>query len=421
MSNRGRQGSGIIATMIFVAVSAAITGALLKAAVQQRTLSNRQVERERAIALAESGIEQAAQQISNTKGVISNPTTGSGTNDGYIYRYVIRKPSTWRFTVDSTGTVNTMKRYVKVGTLDIPTWAQYALWMNENGQIYFIGGENFYGPVHSNDKVWFAPTDGVGANFYDKMTTATNEYGGTTNGSTFAKGLQLNANQDDMALVDFAELRSNTVLSGGIILTGTTTIVFTNNNMRITNSRKGWTNRNTSVSTSTLVYVQTATSGQSNTMVADVYLSGILNGRATIIAENDINIENNLVYKDDPRYTTSDDALGLVAKDDVLITTTAPDDILIFAAMMAVGSVTNEDGSFHVIDHDLNSPRGALTVWGSIVQEVRGAVGQFNSGGPTHGYYKNYGYDTRFQIDAPPYYPRLSTKVVFTGWSEGPG
>ena len=73
-----------------------------------------------------------------------------------------------------------------------------------------------------------------------------------------------------------------------------------------------------------------------------------------------------------------------------------------------------------MIDYDEGDPRGELMVHGGIVQDDRGAVGTFNTGTgqTTHGYYKNYTYDTRFESDPPPEYPPLNNQLVFGTWRE---
>ena len=76
-------------------------------------------------------------------------------------------------------------------------------------------------------------------------------------------------------------------------------------------------------------------------------------------------------------------------------------------------------GSFGVINYSTRTPAGTLTVYGGIVQEVRGAVGTANSRGGAEGYAKNYSYDSRFLTKPPPDYPVISGQVNFSQWQEG--
>ena len=97
-----------------------------------------------------------------------------------------------------------------------------------------------------------------------------------------------------------------------------------------------------------------------------------------------------------------------------------PNNANIHAAMMATGQLAADDGSFGVVNYSSGSARGDLNVWGSIVQEVRGAVGTFSGTGISTGYAKKYGYDTHFRNNPPPYYPRLGTKLSLADWRDGP-
>ena len=55
------------------------------------------------------------------------------------------------------------------GTVFQDTFAKYAYFSNDENGIYFGGGDQVYGPVHSNDKISIAPS---GVEFHDVVTTA---------------------------------------------------------------------------------------------------------------------------------------------------------------------------------------------------------------------------------------------------------
>ncbi len=52
----------------------------------------------------------------------------------------------------------------------------------------------------------------------------------------------------------------------------------------------------------------------------------------------------------------------------------------------------------------LGAPLGTLSVFGSISQKYRGAVGSFSGSTISAGYKKNYSYDPRLKFAPPPYY-----------------
>ena len=138
----------------------------------------------------------------------------------------------------------------------------------------------------------------------------------------------------------------------------------------------------------------------------------------TVIADGSFQITNNITYASDPRTNAaSNDALGLVAGADITVMTNAPNGETIFAAMMATG-LKSSTGSFGAQNYDKRAASGNLTVWGSIVQNVRGAVNTGGGGTTRTGFAKNYGFDTRFSLTAPPYFPRLDSKIRYSGWTD---
>jgi hypothetical protein len=429
-----KRGAALLIVLVFLLLGTILAAALLSSATGQARLAGRQVNLERALLLADAGVERATKVIEDQFGYLPQTTRGNGTVGGGTYAYTIEKTGRRVYSVVATGVVNYVSRVVRLSRVYLPTWAKYALWMDQNGEIYFIPGEEFYGHVHSNSKLWFSCYGGAGPHFWAECTSGASTYGGTTNYCIFARGFELNAEEGEMADVDFetgtyslkglASGAAGIGVVNGLVLQGHTWIRLTNDTMRIYNARRNPANFNWAVGDDQIVYVDRATTGPSTNRQAMVYLQGgVLRGRLTIVAEDDIQIQNHIRYYTNPETTTnlSNDSLGLIAKDDVLVATTAPNNLQIFAAILATGQYAPSDhGSFGVINYDTGPTRGRLHVFGSIVQDVRGAVGTFDNNGPRTGYYKDYRFDTRFVTNAPPYYPVLEDQVGYTGWSEAP-
>jgi hypothetical protein len=137
----------------------------------------------------------------------------------------------------------------------------------------------------------------------------------------------------------------------------------------------------------------------------DVFLSGILKGRLTIAAENNIVIVANTTYATTGAAST--DMLGLVAQQFVQVyhpVNSSGNNLTdsrtglftnpqIHAAMLALVH------SFIVQNYDEGAQLGTITINGVIAQKWRGPVG---TEGLT-GYLKGYGYDSRLQYASPPY------------------
>ncbi|HUI08170.1 MAG TPA: hypothetical protein VL486_14310 [Verrucomicrobiae bacterium] len=435
--NRG--GSVLLAVLGFLFLAMGLVETILYLSSTHRKIAQRQVNMEQAMFVAEAGLERGSRFIESNivvLGASSGFTNGSGSVGSGSYYYQISRPNSTTYSIVSTGTVNGVSRTVSLLRIYQPTYAEFALWSQTNGVIWFKHGEVFNGRVHADDEMYFDVTGG-GPVFQATVTSGAGTYtvnGGTISGVEFDQGFFLNTFEGSMADVDFNSSSStslkNAATSSGLVLQGNTTITFNGSSVKITNSRAGWSNHTYTPPTEGIVYIQNSNSGTTSTRAGTAYLTGgSVNGRLTVVTESDIYVQGNITYASDPQVNpSSDDALGLISQDDVWVDTSAPDNLTIDAAIMATGqSSPSDNGSFGVINYDDSSyphlgNRGTLTVYGGIVQQVRGAVGTFNShtGQTSTGYAKNYSYDPRFINDPPPYYPVISSEVRFSQWQEGP-
>ena len=146
----------------------------------------------------------------------------------------------------------------------------------------------------------------------------------------------------------------------------------------------------------------------------DIHVEGTVHGQVTIYSGGDIFIEDNLVYSQDPRYVAgSQDMLGMIAQGEVIVVDNIANqsDCEIHAAIMAL------DQSFEVQNHSSGSPRGTLTVVGSVVQRDKGDIGTYSGGVLVTGYEPDWQYDRRYLTVGPPYFP-LQSRVIVLAWEE---
>ena len=148
-------------------------------------------------------------------------------------------------------------------------------------------------------------------------------------------------------------------------------------------------------------------------------------GNYTLYSEADIKIKDRLIpydtynkyFKNDQakplsssdiesikKYVSANEksSLNLVAKNNVIVSEPVVQSFLFFEYytkldnMKLFASIYAFNGSFEVADYDSDDPAGQLLVFGSIMQNIRGPVGTFDSSGKTQtGYYKTYVYDER--------------------------
>jgi hypothetical protein len=160
-------------------------------------------------------------------------------------------------------------------------------------------------------------------------------------------------------------------------------------------------------------------SGFNGAMWSDgrINVQGTLDGRLTIGSGTDVYIQNDIVYERNPRFTTSDDILGLVAENNVVVADNVPNG----TNCEIHASIFSRKNKFTAENYNSGPVRGELRVLGSIVQQTRGEVGQFSGSNLMHGYWKRYRFDTRLSDPAvrPPYYPGYYTKTfAITNWWE---
>jgi Tfp pilus assembly protein PilX len=428
--HRGQQGSILIVVLGFLFITIGLVITILSVASNARKVSQKQMDMEQAMFVAEGGLERGARFMQSNLNVIVSSATGTTNGSGNIgsgsYSFYIARSnaSSSTYFIVSTGTVSSVSRVCSLLNVYQPTYAEFALWSDTNGAIYFVNGEVFNGHVHANDMLYFDATSG-GPIFHAAVTSDAGTYsiqGGSIGSIEFDQGLTLNSFQGQMADVDFSSASSkslkNTASTSGLLLTGPTTITFNGGTMNIVNSAAGWgAGHSYTPSAEGIIYVANISAASSGTVY---FAGGHVTGRLTVASEADMTIGGAITYTTDPRTNpNSTDALGLVSKADVWVGTAAPNNLEIDAAIMATSasSSSSDAGSFGVINYSSGTARGTLTIYGGIVQEVRGAVG--TAGGTPHGFSKNYSYDSRFLSTPPPYYPTVSNQVSFARWTEG--
>jgi len=164
--------------------------------------------------------------------------------------------------------------------------------------------------------------------------------------------------------------------------------------------------------------------GASGPTYGDAIVQGTLTGPLTIGAQNNDVIDGNLCYSSAASCASlpgnsATDVLGLIAYNYVEInhplsgganakicgTNGAPAAPGCDQTNWTVNAVVLAlNHSFLVNNFSSGAPLGTITLNGTVSQNWRGPVGQSSGGAISHGYAKNYQYDSRLRYFSPPYY-----------------
>ena len=134
---------------------------------------------------------------------------------------------------------------------------------------------------------------------------------------------------------------------------------------------------------------------------------GVLDGTVTLATNGSVWITDDVLYRDSDENgpgTYCDDLLGIIAGTDINVDDTEPnlDDCTVHASMISLAN------SFRASSWNTGDPRGTLTVYGSIAQSFRGAVGTSEWVEDEQivltGYAKDYHFDWRLLEQSPPHF-----------------
>ncbi|MBI2438308.1 MAG: hypothetical protein HYV36_05805 [Lentisphaerae bacterium] len=415
MKTSHNSGVVLISVVCFIAITAILAAGLISESSSQLKLADRQVRLEQAFYVAEGAAERAVSCIRNTGGNPPGSITGSigGGTYGASINQFDGGGGQISYTIAATGEVKGVRRSVTLTGVRQDTWARYALlYSTAAGPIWIVAGERFSGPVHANTRIYLS-----GNPVFEALisTTATNwGPGSNTNLVTFMQSWAFGAASQSLASISFPALRTN----ASLVVTGVTSITISGTNLFISNGRQGWSNFNYAASNTNLltsgtglIYVVSAGTG---TNIGTASVGGTnLDGRLSIVTDFEIQITNHITYAVHPT-NNSDDALGLISRNDVVVMTNAPNNLNVFAHIIAACPTNSYSHGFYVQNYSSRPFSSNLNVYGGIVEYTRGAVGTVLPSG----YLKRYTYDTRFADNPPPFYPALTNQYTWSGWRD---
>ena len=407
----------MLTVLTFLATMLTLTSVSVSRSLTETRTAERFVAKQQALYLAEAGADEVIQWIRNlpqppicaqnnypcTVNPNNNPEArhmgvGSYTasvflpasnHDSWIHNYV----TTVAATTDALPTTRTLTYQIRM-----ESFARFAYFTNaettEEGYIgYWVTGNAFHGPFHTNGQMNLWGTPIFEGPVSTVAATVSCPWGCTPN---FQQGITQPVAPIPMPEPSLEELKNH----ANLVLTGTTTVALAGNNLLVTN---GGVTTSYNVGSTHAVYVQ----GDLN------IAGGELNGQLTLGSSHDILVAGQVHYQCNPEDLTNDpdcvnaqtgqiehndDVLGLVAKHDVRIATSAPSNLTIQATVMAV------QGAFKV-DNYWCPPKGILHVYGGIIARYGGFTGITDGQTIFACYAEQHGFDQRLLNISPPYYP----------------
>ncbi|UCE66976.1 MAG: hypothetical protein JSU85_02910 [Candidatus Zixiibacteriota bacterium] len=138
-------------------------------------------------------------------------------------------------------------------------------------------------------------------------------------------------------------------------------------------------------------------------------------GRLTIASSDTMIIYDNLIYKnandDNSVPTNIIDCLGLISESAIMVGDSVGDTVYINAALASLGGTISvrDIYDYGTVSDPNDNEKQSLFIYGSLAMKNRGIVHTTHNGWGDRGFIeKDYHYDTRFQMDPPPYFIRAS-------------
>jgi len=421
-----KKGVALIATYMVITVLLAFSGAIFEISSWQNKTTNTFKRQIQAIDITEAGLDRAlvwlrAQPV--PPGSSTNPWGGTqNLGNPVIGNYSVAitdlgspggSPNVKRYRITSTGRVSGITQTL-TNYLQTDNYARYIWFTNQENfggiNVWFWDQDRLNGPTHTNGhfNIKGAPVFNGEVRSVDSYITYFNN-GYNINSPNlsnppydlpnFQSTVTLGADATSMP-TQALSLRAASTSTGGLLLSGNTTVVLNaNGTMNVTNSGRGWNNQNMALPANGALFVNNGT----------LNISGTLNGRLTAGSSRDINIPNNIIYANNPRINpASTDTLGLISEEDIMISSNAPSNLEIDASIMALNT------SFMLEDWWVGPAKGTLTIFGGIIQKQRGPVGTFSGLIKVSGYSKNYNYDQRLLNSPPPFIPTTGDYITLS-------
>lgn len=461
---KNNSGYLIVLILIFGAIFFVVISAFMGFVINQKVIQRTKQNEERALAIAEAGLNYYKWYLAHNPGDVTHGTTTAqpyviaydDPEDGPIGEYSLTvNGNTACGDVVSVDIESTGYTYASPDTVRVvraryarPTVSEYSYIINSN--VWAGADRTIIGPYHSNGGVRMDGTNNSTVSSGVETWSCSSSFGCSPTQSVdgvFGAG----PNSDLWSFpsppinfvgitLDLANMQTKaTAVNRHFGPSGDYgyLVDFKNNDTfdlyRVTgtqsywgySSESGWqTERNAITSTSYINNYSIPTDCSLIFIEDKVWLEGEVSAHVTIAAADvdTVGVDPSIILNDSITYSGSDAGLLAIAEDDVLIGVDVPDDMELYGIFVA------QNGRFGRNHYDSSLPtsldpyryRNSLTMHGTIVSN--GRVGtKWSSGGVwSSGFGTRYNsYDRDLVDNPPPLTPDTSDTYSFVEWREG--
>jgi hypothetical protein len=289
-------------------------------------------------------------------------------------------------------------------------------WMTDfEGNMFWVGNDTIWGRAHSNGRIHIN-----GSPVFMKKATTSKAFDPPKVGTGTNKAIFKDGYETGIAPIAFPTDISELITAGsggGRKYVGDVHITLSPgssaNNDGMVYVRSG------NLSTGPIIdSIDLSNPGFNGAVVSTgrMNVEGTLDGKLSLGSQTNIYVQDNIYYERNPRVGSSDDLLGLVAEQNVIVADNAANrnDCEIY------GNVFTRTGSLFAENVSGLPICGKLVVFGSVVQKDRGEVGTYAGGNLKTGFAKSFRYDERLADGTfmPPFYPGyyVSTYAITNWW-----
>jgi hypothetical protein len=462
-TRNSEKGYLLVLVLVFGGIFFMMATAFVGYIVTQSRLTQVKYHKERALDIAEAGLDYYKWFLAHNPG---DTTNGTGTAGPYIHTYSDPEGSAIGefsldiasstacgevYAIDITSTGHTIEepniertvyaRYAR------PTVAEFAYILNSN--VWAGADRVIVGPYHSNGGIRMDGTNNSTVSSGQETWNCTTSYGCTPADGT-ADGVVGNGPNNELwsfptapinftgITVDLAAMQDKAQNQGGLYFGPSTKagyhVIFKSNgtfDVRRVNSKENepsgyaWGRYMNILKGTSLIGNYPIPKGCAVLYFEDqVWLEGVVNGKVTVaVADVDTtSVDPSIIINNNITYANATSGLLAIGEYDVLIGLTVPDNMTINGIFIA------QNGHFGRNHYDTSMPnaweeyikRNSLTMNGTIVSNGREGTKWVNGLGVyTSGFNTRYNsYDRDLVADPPPLTPDVSDTYEFIEWRE---